>query len=265
MRHLHFLALPALTSLALSGCTVTGGFPSPQADVYDALASGMVSDAVGSDGNAVTTGTADVAMTRSGSQIEVAVDGDIYTMPGTGQSAFTNPRWVNQRQYVDYRFADGVSSSSLIAGQYMAVTGLESGTNGNVYLMQGGVDTPTSGLPNQSAIYEGAWEIAHNSGAANDSGIFEADADFDASRIDFAIGDKNGSVVGSGTGTIAGNSFDSTFDVNTTGSGVGTASNNDVAGNFYGPNAEEMAGIIDGRDALGVRQGTYGVLYGHQR
>lgn len=265
MRHLLSLALPALSSLALAGCSITGGGSSPQTDVYDELASGMASDAVGSNGSSVATGSADVTMTRSGSAIEVAVDGDVYTMPATSQSSFTNSEWVNERQYVDYRFAGSGSSASLIAGRYMAITGFESGTTGNVYLMHGGVETSTSGLPNQSAIYEGAWEIAHNSGATNDAGVFAADADFDASRIDFAIGDQNSSVVGSGTGTISGNSFNSSFDVNTTGTGVSTASNNDVDGNFYGPSAEEMAGIIVGNDALGAGDDTYGVLYGHQR
>ncbi|WP_404404692.1 transferrin-binding protein-like solute binding protein [Pelagibacterium halotolerans] len=259
MTHFRSLTLSVFASMALAGCSFMSG-GGGTTDVYDALASGMSARSVGKVGNLVGAGPAEVSMTRSGSLIEVGVNGEVYELPGTSQTPFTNPQWVNRQEYIDYRFAGGADSASLIAGQYMAIAGVEDGVTGDIYLMHGGVETPTSGLPLLSAIYEGAWEVRHADGDPTDSGVFAAAADFDAGSMNIDIQNSSGSTVGSGAGGISGNAFATNFDVNISGS----PSNNELAGKFYGPTGQEMAGVIEGEEVFGGNP-TYGVLYGHQR
>ncbi|MCD7059781.1 transferrin-binding protein-like solute binding protein [Pelagibacterium xiamenense] len=268
MTHPHTLALPVLAALLLGGCSFTGGGGGgggggSDRDIYDALESGMSAYAVRANQNSLATTTGTVTMDRNGDDLRVAIDGRVYDMQGTWQTSVTNPHWVNQVRYDVYQFESGADGAEVIAGEYMAVAGMLDQSRTNIYIMHGGVQTPTSGLPNQSAVYEGAWEIAHIGGGDNDVGIYQANANFDARTIAFTIRNEDAVYAGNGYGSISGSTFDSTFDLN---EGVfDKDSNNNVTGNFYGPNAEEMAGIIVGDEAAAGSQPTYGVLYGHQR
>ncbi|MET3924175.1 transferrin-binding protein-like solute binding protein [Devosia sp. 2618] len=150
----------------------------------------------------------------------------------------------------------------------------------------------TQSLPTQTANYVGEWAVqtakasgyvgsttpAHCQGqtfcAYSDligaNGLFTSTADFNSRTWSMNLAGMNAEgasgsggnitivnpVSGTGSGTITGTTFAGSF--NTTG---GFVSKNTVNGQFYGPNAEELGGIIQGQSN---GEQTYGIVYGHR-
>lgn len=243
MQRLYSLTLPALAALALAGCSTTsggGGSSSGRAtDVYDKLASGMTVSTVHTNSDTTSTGSAVVTMPSDGETLRVAMGDTVYDLALESKETDTLPGLKNPVEYTGYKFRneDASGGAYLIAGRYVAVGVYGTDDGQNTSVMRGGVETPSGGPPNQSAVYEGIW-AAPNSHMIGEGGVFEADANFDAGSIRFDFKDDSGTNVGSGAGSISGNAFNSTYNA--------SRSSGNVTGNFYGPNAEEIAGLIEG-------------------
>jgi hypothetical protein len=129
----------------------------------------------------------------------------------------------------------------------------------------GGVETQVGNLPTQVATYTGKWQInsfpvvydpAHTGVIANQAdGALTATADFSNHTLEITGKDDDASVVDhkvivSGTGTITGSQFDGNVDFSNGASGSGT-----FAGAFYGQNADQIGGVINGTGAVNGESG----------
>lgn len=134
----------------------------------------------------------------------------------------------------------------------------------STHIAYGGTSTPLEALPPQTASYEGFWilnvadgrPLNPGAGFFSNLGMFEATADFDDETILFALTGEQSIPLGNGSGTISGNTFESSFNVLFGGS----SANNTATGGFYGPGGEEIAGSIIGE--LNTGQTTIGGLIG---
>ena len=120
-------------------------------------------------------------------------------------------------------------------------------------------------LPMQAANYDGVWGISSSSGQQA-AGTFQAGANFDSRTVGFELYDQSG-LVGGGNGRIIGTGFTSTLDtrdaVDQGPNNVRLNSNNTIDGQFYGPRADEMAGLVRGNTTDG-NGATAGYLIGTQ-
>ncbi|MCD7059783.1 transferrin-binding protein-like solute binding protein [Pelagibacterium xiamenense] len=260
MIRLRFIVPVLLVAAGASGCTrmTNGTVAEPFPDsVSSSLADGLESDAVYYDGAAVGRTTARVQMDQDGGSFTLSVGGTDYTLrPDGDPELVSSPLWEYPANYTEYQFDDGTNAGGLYVGRYMAVGGANIAATGTEYLVQAGLETPADGLPAQTAAYEGYWEV-YDTGGLDVDGVFDASVDFDAGTIAFAIHDDSDTQIGLGAGTVSGSTFASSFNVT---SGINTSVNN-VDGNFYGPNAEEMAGLVAG-NGTGP---TFGFIFGHQK
>jgi len=103
-----------------------------------------------------------------------------------------------------------------------------------------GAVTPTANMPTQILSYNGYWAML--AGTQYDEGSFTATVDFNNKTFNYQVGGGSGGGGASGTAAITGNQFTGTVAISTpTVNGNGT-----LAGEFYGPNAEEIGGVISG-------------------
>ncbi|MCD7059782.1 transferrin-binding protein-like solute binding protein [Pelagibacterium xiamenense] len=245
-------ALPLAAGLA--ACTGTG---SP--NLTTALAEGITVPALSSDGTDADRTLASLRIAEDGATMTVAAGDANYTMALERAGApFSVAGWEDAGDFTVFGFAGPSGGAEVIIGTYV-VTAVASAA-GNTLIAQGGFNTPAAGLPETRAQYEGFWTISGVSGALGTAeGVFDATADFDAGTIVFAISDADGAAaLGSGSGTLDGNTFSSSYNLT---SGPNT-SNNTVEGNFYGPSAEEMAGLIAG---TGGGEASAGLLFGQKK
>jgi hypothetical protein len=95
-------------------------------------------------------------------------------------------------------------------------------------------------MPTQILSYNGYWAML--AGTQYDEGSFTATVDFNNKTFNYQVGGGSGGGGASGTAAITGNQFTGTVAISTpTVNGNGT-----LAGEFYGPNAEEIGGVISG-------------------
>ncbi|WP_338607136.1 transferrin-binding protein-like solute binding protein [Pelagibacterium nitratireducens] len=245
-----FALSAAAAALLVSGCTSSSSLP-PSPLNYSAV--GL---------NASGTGTGNGSFSANTNDITVAVDGRNYTV-GNGAATPGLPGGLT-----GYTYADANGDAAYIGGSH-AATALTSpaGTN-SVYAIVDGRET-TSGqmqsLPMQAANYDGVWGISSSSGQQA-GGTFQAGANFDSRTVGFELSDQSG-LVGGGNGRIIGTGF--TSSLNTRGAvdqgpnNVQVNSNNTIDGQFYGPNADEMAGLVRGNTTDG-NGATAGYLIGTQ-
>lgn len=219
-----------------------------------------------------TTGTfkvATITMAAGGASLTIQVDGQTFVLPSSGPSQ-TGKMFAGGPDATFYAFgaAPGTNGSqaSVINGAYssLAVFGKDvtlatpgtPSSNAGYVLVATGAETPVSGLPAQIATYKGSWGIALANGVAGSSGQFDATANFANKTLSWDV-IANGSPAGSGTATISGNKFAGNFTnslaqqgglvnpeacvADCTWNGTGQ-----VIGAFYGPNAEEVAGVLSG-------------------
>ncbi|MCD7059784.1 transferrin-binding protein-like solute binding protein [Pelagibacterium xiamenense] len=256
---LNYTFLPALAALCVGGCASTGPTPDPFPDDVDAtLAAGFDNiTTLHSNAAVITSGTGSWQMDEGGGAATITVDGSSYVLVANAASdVVTEPGWSKPVNYTRYPLSSGTEDGAFLLGEHLFI-GAMVDAGGDYYLTQGGNETPSDGLPNMTVNYEGAWLVSEIA-ALSEAGIYEASANFDDGTMTFAIEDDFGTSLGAGAGTISGSTFSSSF--NLTGGGV--VSTNNVNGNFYGPNADEMAGLIQGTGGTGQ---TFGYLFGHQQ
>src|SRR5690606_34744034 len=109
--------------------------------------------------------------------------------------------------------------------------------------------TPADQMPAQLAIYNGSWALALFNGnnlVAGQDGKFVANADFVGKSISYDVytGPNLDQRTGGGTATINGSRIAGQF--STTAFGPGSTGGGEVIGAFYGPNADEVSGVLSG-------------------
>ena len=227
----------------LAGCSATGGngggnppIP-PQSPLHNYSAVTL---------NAAGVTKSEGTIHHNGSQMSIEVGGNTYTA-GNG----THGGLLGNTSLDQYAFNDGTTSGMAIQGQHALAGALLDSANDQAYFAVNGTETIT--LPTQTADYVGFYALTDGIDGAQ--GNFDAAVDFNAGTIDFTIYDMT-SPIGTGTCALQATGFTSTF--NTTGA---FASTNNVDGQFYGPNAEELAGLIQGTSGGNP---TAGFLIGKQ-
>lgn len=240
-----FSALAA--ALAVSGCSSTGGGGGGGSSGPSPLSYSAVQ--VNADG----------AVRRTNGTVEATPNSGTVVVGGTEYN-FSGGTYQGNEFGIDaYSYGSGNPSdpngAAIFVGQYAGAAAVVDNTNGVNSFVVGGEETRR--LPNQVANYDGTWAISDFDNDA--SGTFRAGVDFDNRDIDIDLLNGSG-VVGGGSGRVIGTGFNSRLD---TGTASGLAGTHTVNGQFYGPNADEMAGLIDGRADNG--NNTAGFLIGTQR
>src|SRR5690606_28401821 len=119
---------------------------------------------------------------------------------------------------------------------------------GSGYLILDGNRTDPNRLPKQIVKYDGIWALStgflrYNQTDCDDcmAGTFEGEVDFNQSRFEFDLTSAPGAPLTTGTafGSLGQNGFAGYL--NTSGA---FNSRNDLSGYFYGPNGEEMNGVV---------------------
>lgn len=250
-----FLALSpvAVAAIALAGCSSTAPTPPPPSPLYY---SGLTMTNGG--------GTQQTNGTISGSPANVAVDvaGTTYRFGG-GTRAGTYAG-IDSYEYTSGNISDP-NGAAVLVGDYARAALIADNTNNRGVVVVDGTPTRYSDMPTQTANYEGQWSLSSTQGGQA-GGTFQAGVDFDSRDIGFNLYDQGGAV-GGGTGYLQGTGFRS--QLNTSGAldqgpgGGAFNSTNTVDGQFYGPGAAEMAGLIQGRTTGGASTG--GALIGSKR
>ncbi len=252
-------------SLAAYTQTLAGSGP---ATGSAAQISGIASYAVGSSTPITSTSAsgsfknATVTMAANQAAITIQVDGQTHVVP---RALAASNKVINGQNYTLHTFGDpgaaGNRAGSL-NGQYASLTYFFNNvlySGGGVLqsydsfaFIPNGLETPDSQMPTQSATYGGIYYLL--------VGTSQKELSFTATA-DFAAGIVNGGV---GTGAdratyfahIEGNHFAGTM------SALGAnAVDGNVIGAFYGPNAEEIAGAVQGTSA---GQGAAGYFIGNK-
>ena len=221
------------------------------------------------------TGTfkvATITMAPNGASLTVAVDGNTFTLPSTGRKQVA-PLFEGAPNTTFYGFGatTGDGSQGIVINQThsslaLFIKNLKRATQNSPSSHEGyvlvatGAETPVGQLPAQLATYKGEWGLALANNAAGAGGKFNATANFATKQLTYDV--FTGSTpAGSGSATISGNQFAGTFQnqlYQQGGAGqasapVGACAANctwtgsgEVIGAFYGPNAEEVTGVISG-------------------
>ena len=203
--------------------------------------------------------TAVVTLSSDKKSLGIQIEGKTYNLKEMGAPQIVA---VNGKNYTAYGFsANGAFPSSgarqdaaaVLNGQYASLavflknssqTSPAPHNNDGFAVIATGGETEVGRLPTQVVNYGGSWFLVTSQ--TYDEGKFTARVDFNAKNIDWSTTNSQNLASGSGTATIDGSQF--TGKVNFTGSSTG---NGDVAGAFFGPNAEEMAGVVSGNVAIG--------------
>lgn len=152
-------------------------------------------------------------------------------------------------------FRDG---AALYVGDYArAALVADNSVNQQGVVVLNGNRTAPGDLPTQTATYEGAWSIGASNGNS-ESGVFTSGVNFDQRTYVMDLYNGQGNIpLGTGNGRVQGTGF--TGNLSTQGAFQST---NRVDGQFYGPNAAEMAGLIRGQSGNAA---TAGALVGSKR
>ena len=244
-----FSALAA--ALAVSGCSSTGGGGSSGQSIPRPGGPALGYNAVtisGSGGGQLGTGRI------SGDSEDVVVDvaGQTYRF-GNGS------RGAGHSGIDAYSYGSSRNGAALYLGEYAAGAIIaDSAVNNQAATVFQGQRTPTNAIPDQQVVYDGLWNIAANDGTGG-NGRFAADFDFSTNTYAMGLTDANGARAGEGGGQV--NRSNNTFegDLETTGSFV---SSNDVYGAFFGPDYDEVGGVMAGNSSSGE---TAGVFVGDRR
>lgn len=242
-----YLILPAIAaSLAVAGCSTSSPTPPPNPSPlqYNALALGGSPDVRPANG----------AIEGTTENLVVSVGQRTYTL---NQIADGGP--IEGMRHYEYSSANPNhwdTGALGIFGSHSAAVLLNDGdsfSNDRAFVVIDGNPTRLSDMPpNQLATYSGVWHLAHSQGVQS-NGAFDADVNFNSGRMDFDFYDQN-SWVGDGAGEVRGTGFvGQTYIIDST---------NDLTGQFYGPSAAEMAGLMEGRTSTG--DSTGGALIGRR-
>ncbi len=244
------LALSAAASaLLVSACSSTS--PNPPPPLPNPNGNALVLQSGGQ------TQRANAYVSGNENQAQVVVGDRSYRFSG-GRHEGT-AYGINAYSYSSGNISDP-NGAAIFAGSYVGAAAVADNTSNpsRTVFVVGGEETQV--LPNQAATYDGLWTLVDSQGNGTE-GVFRADADFDARQFDLNLRDGTDTTqYGAGTGTISGNGFTSQFNTNTN---SGMASTNRANGQFYGPNAEEIGGLVAGETARG--NSTAGMMIGSKR
>lgn len=226
---------------------------------------GVASSSTSQIAAAQTQGTfkvATITMAPNASSLTVRVDGKDFTLPrlqnpppqgGAFSSSNLGPNvdyyWFGADQYTsgDRGVVFNQKYSSLsVFGRNVASNG---GTSDGYVLVATGLETPESNMPAQLAVYNGAWALMlfdGNQALSGEDGKFVGKADFAGKTLTYDVytGPNFDQRTNGGTATISGNHISGQF--STAAFGPGSIGTGEIIGTFYGPNAEELAGVLAG-------------------
>lgn len=247
--------LAALAAIAVSGCSSTAPTPPPPSPLYY---SGLTMPSGG------TTQQTNGSISGTPQDVTVNVAGTTYRFGGGTRDAAGSYAGIDAYQY-STGGPSNPGGAGLLVGDYARAALIADNVNNRGVVVVDGTETRYSDMPTQTAVYDGLWSLSNTQGGQA-GGTFQAGVDFDRRDIGFDLYDQSG-LVGGGTGYLQGTGFRSQF--NTSGAldqgpvGGTFNSNNTVDGQFYGPRAAEMAGLIQGTHANGSSTG--GALIGSKR
>lgn len=255
-----FFTFSALTAaLLVSGCSSTspgpGPAPQPSPLNYSALALNQGSSST-LEGEGSIGGTVQ--------NVVVTVSDATYRFGGGTVNNAGSYAGIDAYEYSSGGIYDA-NGAAILDGRNVTAALIADNVNNRGIVVIDGAETSASDLPVQRATYDGLWSISDSRGGQA-AGIFDANVDFDRRNIGFNLEDANG-IVGGGTGYLQGTGFRA--DINTVGAeDLNDAtrffnSNNTVDGQFYGPQAAEMAGLVQGTRSDGSATG--GLVIGSKR
>ncbi|SDG63495.1 transferrin-binding protein-like solute binding protein [Pelagibacterium luteolum] len=246
-----FFTFSALTAaLLVSGCSSTspgpGPAPQPSPLTYSALQ-------MQNGSSSTRTGTGTISGSPQNATVEVA--GATYNFNrSTGPD--TSYRGVDAYAYPTSSNNDG---AILYVGDHTQAALIADNTvNQQAVVVLNGNRTSASSMPTQTAVYDGLWSLSRSTGGTSAAGQFAAGVNFDSRTYSMDLYDSN-TLVGGGSGVVRGTGF--TGDLQTF-ANSGFASDNGVDGQFYGPGAAEMGGLISGQSGNAA---TAGALVGTKR
>lgn len=254
------LAFSALAAaLAVSGCSSTGGGggggPTPPPTISE---SGGLASVLDAD-NGLGTGTGSFQVNRNGGTVTVA--DRTYNFAGGNEG--TPYGGIRAFAYESGNPNDPNGAAAYF-GDYAAAVAIadNTGNPNRAAFLVGGQETTR--LPSQTANYDGVWSIVDMDNR-NANGVFAARADFDARDVDFGLYDGQGNTqYGAGGANIISDSKGIGFQGQlTTNPASGMPGDHNTAGYFYGPNANEIAGVIGSERPSGTD--TAGFLIGGRR
>lgn len=226
-------------ALAVSGCSSTSPTPPPEPSplTYSALR-------ITPGGSTTQTGTGTIGGTPQNATVQVG--NATYSFSGSGVPD-DSVNGIDVYTYPSYR-----SGAAILDGQYATAALVSDNvvSQQSVAVLNGQATSPNS-MPIQSANYQGLWSIADSAGNS-EGGQFAAGVNFDARTYGMDLYNGQGNIpLGTGSGVVQGTGF--TGNLSTQGAFVST---NRVDGQFYGPGAAEMGGLIRGQTASGATAGA---------
>ena len=218
--------------------------------------------------------TAVVTLSSDKKSLGIQIEGKTYNLK---EMAAPQVVTINGKNYTAYGFsANGAIPTSgsrqdaavILNGQYASLAAFLKNSsqtspaphnNDGFAVIATGGETEVGRLPTQVVNYGGSWYLVTSQ--TYDEGKFTAKVDFNAKNLAWSSTNSQNLPSGSGTATIDGNQF--TGKVNFSGAIAGSG---DLAGAFYGPNAEEMAGVVSGNVAVngGASQPVGGGFIGNK-
>lgn len=240
----------AAAALVVGGCSSTRPTPPPPPEPSPLNYNALTVDAGGS-----TQRHTGATVQGNENNARVVVDGTTYTFSG-GRTEGTY-EGITTYSYQSGNIVDPNGAAILVGGHAGAAIIADNVNNRGVFVVGGQPTTPGQ-MPRQLVNYDGIWTMIDSS-SGQTQGVFQADVDFNSRQFDIDLRNGNNSLTyGSASGRVQGTGFTGEL---TTNAQSGLPSQNTVNGQFYGPNAQDMAGLINGR-ATDNNAHTAGVLIG---
>ncbi|KKB09950.1 transferrin-binding protein-like solute binding protein [Devosia chinhatensis] len=241
-------ATPAFTSVTAAQTTGIAGYAAgPRLPTASASASSFK--------------TAVVKISPDRQSLEITVEGRTFALQDftAGPATVT----INGQDYVAYGFstdgafpsnADRKDAAILVNGTYSSLAMFlrnagdamqnQPHVNDGFVMIATGGETPINGMPSQIVHYSGQWFTVTPQSFEN--GNFLAQADFANRSLNWTATALDNSFTDTGTATIDGNRFVGTLAFGA----LGVNDSAQVVGSFYGPNAEEIAGVVSGNGTV---------------
>lgn len=181
-----------------------------------------------SGGNLVQT-----TVQKTADEITIAAGGETLTLNYAGGAPIPN-FWQQVERFENT--ATG-NEAFVVNGGFVDVTGLTNAAT-DEFVAVAVTGQETVNLPTQMARYGGIWM---SSSDLVDLGYIAADANFETNELDFTLGSETAGVGGTGIAEISGSQFAGELELFGVAEGSGS-----LAGAFYGPDADEIAGVSNG-------------------
>lgn len=196
--------------------------------------------------------TATIKISEDQSTLTITIDGKSHDLKVIDEEGGIT---IGGKSYVAHAYTPSGKQDVAIAlsGTYASLTGYVENTNmrtisheadGFAFIVTGGETDPNK-IPKQILNYNGEWFLVSETGYSD--GTFTSAADFTKNQLTWNAFDGKDVNTGNGVATISGNRFTGKADI----SMAGMSGNADIVGAFYGPAAEEIAGVVGGSVSKG--------------